>query len=248
VGTITKNNIKRGIIMNEYLIIFLRIISIMGLLLFCTLFIMGKRPIGELPVFDLLAIVVMGAIVGADIADPKIKHLPTAFAVVILALLQRTISIASVRSKKFRSLVNFEPTVVVHNGQLLCKNIKKISYTVSEVLMLLREKDIFDLDKVDYGVIEPSGNLSVLKKSEHGELTPKLMNIYTQESSIHTIVIFEGKLQKNNLNKTKFTEQYIVDNLKQRAYNNIEEVFFASIDKNGTMNVSSYEQVDVAIE
>jgi len=209
---------------------------------------MGKRPIGELPVFDFLSIIVIGAIVGADIADPKIHHLPTAFAVVVLAIFQRVVSVASVRSRRFRSLINFEPTVVVYSGQLLHKNIKKITYTVSEVLMLLREKEIFDLDKVAYAIIEPNGNLSVLKKSEHEEVTPKLMNIYTPENSLHTMVIFEGKLQNANLVKTKFTEPYILDKLEQSGYSNIQDVFFASVDETGSMNISPYKHVDITIE
>lgn len=234
--------------MNEYLLVFFRIITIMSLLLFSTLFIMGKRPIGELPVFDFLSIIVMGAIVGADIADPNIKHMPTAFAVIVLAFIQRGVSILSVKNRKFRSLINFEPTVVVHNGQLLQKNIKKINYTVSEVLMLLREKEIFDLDKVAYGIIEPNGNLSLLKKSEHEELTPKHMSIYTPENSIYITVIFEGKLQTSNIAETNFTEQYIIDKIKERGYNNIEEIFFASIDKNGSMHISPYKQVDIVMK
>ncbi len=234
--------------MNEYLIVFIRIISIMALLLFCTLFIMGKRPIGELPVFDFLSIIVMGAIVGADIADPKIHHLPTAFAVVVLALVQKLISYISVKSKRFRKLITFEPTVVAHNGELLYKNIEKSSDTVDEVLMLLREKEVFDLNKLGYAIIEPNGNLSVLKKSQHETLTPKMMNISTQENSLHTIVISEGNLENEKIKRTNFSEKHIIEKLKQQGYEDIKNIFFASIDEAGTMNISPYTEVDIIIE
>ena len=234
--------------MNDYLLVFLRIISIMALLLCCTLAIMGKRPIGELPVFDFLSIIVIGSIVGADIADPEIKHLPTAFAIVLMAVIQKVISMISVRSKKFRKLINFEPTVVLCDGQLLHKNIKRISYTVDEVLMLLRQKDIFDLNKASYAIVEQNGNLSVLKRSEHDMLTPQQMNMKTPEISLHTIIIFEGKLQTNNLSKTSFTEKDIEDKIQQQGYRTMEEVFFASIDKNGVMNLSPYQHADIRID
>ncbi|MDF2821053.1 MAG: hypothetical protein K0R15_1494 [Clostridiales bacterium] len=234
--------------MNEYLDILLRLISIMTLLLFSTLYIIGKRPIGELLVYDFLSIVVIGSIVGADIVDQDIKHLHAVFAIIMLALLQKGVSFLSVRSKKFRHLVNFDATVVAHNGQLLHKNIKKISYTVSEILMLLREKDIFDLDMIAYAIIEPNGDISVLKKSEFEELTPKHMKMDTPISSMHKTVIFEGKFKIDTLFKTKYTEHEILEKLKEKGYKNITEVFFASIDENGDMNVSSYEQEDVSIE
>ncbi|MBM7613611.1 DUF421 domain-containing protein [Alkaliphilus hydrothermalis] len=233
--------------MNVYLLVFLRIISIMSLLLFMVLLVMGKRPIGELPVFDFLTIVVIGAVVGADIADPSIKHLPTAFAIVVLALLQKIISTLSIKSKRVKKLINFEPTIVAVGGELHYKNIKKIDYTVDEILMLLREKDIFDLNRVGYAIIEQNGNLSVLRKSQEEPLTPKQMNIYTPESSLHTTVISEGKLQRNNLNSTTFTEEYIQAGIKEKGYKSIEEVFFASIDRNGLMNISGYVEKEVVI-
>lgn len=61
----------------EILVVYGRIITILPLLLVVTLF-MGKRSIGEMPVFDFLIIITLGAVVGADIADPKIEHLHTA--------------------------------------------------------------------------------------------------------------------------------------------------------------------------
>ncbi|MEW6523742.1 MAG: hypothetical protein AB1445_09280 [Bacillota bacterium] len=81
--------------MATYGLIAFRLITIMALALAITLLIMGKRPIGELPVFDFLTIVVMGAVVGADIADPNIEHLPTAFTVVTLGFLQLGVSRAT---------------------------------------------------------------------------------------------------------------------------------------------------------
>ena len=71
--------------MKDMLIIFVRILTILPLLLCITLF-MGKRAIGELPVFDFLIVIILGALVGADIADPDIKHLPTAIAIIFIGI------------------------------------------------------------------------------------------------------------------------------------------------------------------
>ncbi len=144
--------------MDTYLLVFVRLVSIMALLLIATLFVMGKQPIGELPVFDFLVLIVMGSIVGADIADPDIEHLPTAFAVVVLACVQRLFSFLSMRFRKFRKIIAFEPTVILHNGKLIHRNIKRIHYSVDEILMLLRERSIFDIDAVEYGILRRMAN------------------------------------------------------------------------------------------
>jgi uncharacterized membrane protein YcaP (DUF421 family) len=67
-----------------------RIFTILPLLLFLGLY-MGKRSIGEIPVFDFLVVLVLGSVVGADIADPKIDHIHTVVAMLAIALLQKSL-------------------------------------------------------------------------------------------------------------------------------------------------------------
>lgn len=234
--------------MNEYLLIFLRIISIMLLLLFTTLLVMGKRPIGELPVFDFLSIVVMGAIVGADIADPKIKHLPTAFAVIVLAIFQRFISYLVIKNAKIRKIVTFEPTIILQDGQFIHHNLKKINYSVEEALMLLREKDVFDVGKVKYAIIEASGKISVLKKAAYDSMTKEDMHLTIKENALPVTIILEGQLKSKNIARIDLTEDYVLKMLKQKGYTDISKIFFASMDRQGTISISPYDLKADAIE
>lgn len=228
--------------MDVYITVFFRIITIMSLLLFSTLFIMGKRPIGELPVFDFLAIIVIGAIVGADIADPKIEHLPTAFAVVILALFQRVVSGIIIRNKKMKKLLTFEPTIIIRNGKFLYKNIKKTHYALDDILMLLREKEIFDISKVDYGIIEANGNMSILKKPQYEAVTMKDMNMPYPPSNFSMTVIFDGELQEKNITLLNTTVEDIAKKLKEQGYDDYHDIFYASMDLQGNLTVSSYNK------
>ena len=75
----------------DILIVLARILTILPLLLFTTLF-MGKRAIGEIPVFDFLIVIILGAVVGADIADPNIEHAPTFIAIIFIGLFQRVVA------------------------------------------------------------------------------------------------------------------------------------------------------------
>lgn len=100
----------------ELLLITGRIATIFPLILIVTLY-MGKRTIGELPVFDFLVIIALGAVVGANIADPKIEHLHTFFAIVLIGLMQRAVSSLAIRLRKFGKWITFEPTVVVHQDR-----------------------------------------------------------------------------------------------------------------------------------
>jgi len=202
---------------------------------------MGKRPIGELPVFDFLSIIVLASIVGADIADPEIAHMPTAFAVVILALFQRVISHMMMKSNKLRKLISFEPTVIIEKGRLIDKNIKKINYSLDDILMLLREKDIFDLTKIDYGIIESSGNLSILKKPEYEHITVKDMKIVSPKTNISYSVVIDGKVQKDKIEALGFSEESLLNILKEQGIGKYDEIFYASMNTRGELYISTYQ-------
>ncbi|MTI54844.1 DUF421 domain-containing protein [Geosporobacter ferrireducens] len=229
--------------MNTYLMIAFRIVSIMLLLLASTLLIMGKRPIGELPVFDLLTLVVMGSIVGADIAQPEIKHLPTAFAVVVLAVMQRCISFLIVKSTKARRMITFEPTIVIQDGQILLKNLKSVHYTVDDLLMLLREKNVFTLNQIDFCIVEASGNISVLKKAPYETPTVQELGVSTgKERGLLLAVILEGKFQRKNMMQLNKEEEEIIKYIRMFGYSRPEEIFVALMDPYGQLHISPYEK------
>jgi uncharacterized membrane protein YcaP (DUF421 family) len=228
--------------METYLIIIFRIITIMFLLLLSTIFIMGKRPIGEMPVFDFLIIIVLGSVVGADIADPDIEHLPTAFAVLMLALMQKGVSRLILKSKKVKRAITFQPTIVVRNGRFLYGNIKKINFTIDEILMLLREKGIFNVTVIDFCIIESNGKISVLKKPLYETITTEDMNISPNTSNLALSVIIEGKFHKENIGILNQDEMNIMEKLKQQGYDSNKDIFYASMDTKGKLSVSTYNE------
>lgn len=126
-------------VLKDILLVYGRIFTILPLLLMATLF-MGKRSIGELPVFDFLVIITLGAIVGADIADPTIKQIPTAAAVIALAILQRIVTATVIKYRRIGKALTFEPTIVIENGELIVNNLRKINYSIDNILQMLRRK------------------------------------------------------------------------------------------------------------
>ncbi|WRU93805.1 YetF domain-containing protein [Priestia filamentosa] len=154
--------------LKELMLIFGRIVTIIPLLLVVTL-VMGRRAIGELPVFDFLVVLVLGSVVGADIADPNVEHIHTAIAIVLIAFLQRIIAKSAISFRRFGKLITFDPTVVIKDGQISRTNIKKIRYSLDNILQMLRENGVFDITHVHLGIIESNGKLTVLCKKYYQE-------------------------------------------------------------------------------
>ncbi|SDK84830.1 DUF421 domain-containing protein [Natronincola ferrireducens] len=226
--------------MKDYILVLGRMVTILPLLLVITVYIMGKRSIGELPVFDFLIIITMGSVVGADIADPNIHHGPTIFAVIFLGIVQNLVSRLVLKSRKVGRFITFEPTLIMENGRFIVKNIKDIKYSIDEVLMMLREKDIFHFQEVQYAIIESNGKLTVLKKTDTKPLTPKDMGMTTEDEELPTVVILEGKLDKKSLLNINETEENIINLVKQQGYKNLSDIFLATYTNKEGLSISPY--------
>ncbi|QOX65826.1 DUF421 domain-containing protein [Anoxybacterium hadale] len=226
-----------------YLIITLRIVSIMALFLFLILK-TGRRKLSELPVYDFLSIIVIGSVIGADIAEPDVPHLPTLFAVVLIIVLQYLVSCVLLYNKKIARKITFGPTVVIQNGQFIKSNMKRLKYPVENVMMALREKDIFDLNEVEFAIIEGSGNISVLKKPEFLPVTPSDMKLKAEQKNLAVPLIIDGKLQEGNLKQLNHDKAWLAKQLAQFDVQNYSEVFFADCTPEGKLFVSKMTETD----
>ncbi|ADC49024.1 hypothetical protein BpOF4_04800 [Alkalihalophilus pseudofirmus OF4] len=221
----------------ELFILIIRIITIIPLLLFITLK-MGRRSIAELPVFDFLIIITLGAVVGADLADPDIDHLHTAAAVVFIGIFQIIVATLKISNRTFGKMLTFEPAVVIYNGIFLIENLKQIRYSIDNVLMMLRENDVFDVSEVELAIIEANGTLTVHKKPDKKPLTRADANVAAPHSELALPVIIDGYLYKDVITHLEVSEEWVYQQLEELGVPRIEDVFFASLNKDHTFHVS----------
>lgn len=227
-------------------LIILRIITIFPLLLVMTMY-MGKRSIGELPIFDFLIIISLASVVGADIADPSVKHLPTAFAIICICLLQVLVSKLAIRNRTFGKWISFEPTVVIRNGKILVQNIKSIRYSLDNILEMARSKSVFDLDEIELGIIEASGELSIYKKADKQSPSIEDLGIQKVPGGIAYPVIIEGKIQEEILKRLKINQKTLLDKLNQKGIQTYDSIFLCTINSNGEIQLA-YTNHDIKYE
>lgn len=233
-------------LLKDLLIVLGRIVTILPLLLFITIY-MGKRTIGELPIFDFLIVIILGAVVGADIADPEIKHLPTAFTIVIIGLLQKLVSHLKIKNRKFGKLITFEPTLVIKDGNFLVKNMKKIGFSIDNILQMLRGKDIFDPAEVDLAVIEADGAMSVLKKTSKQTVVKEDLAIQTTSNNISFPVIIEGNVYKDSLDYLELDENWLRNQLSQHGLIDYNQIFYASVNQEQELHISFKKETHTSL-
>lgn len=222
--------------MKDLLVVLGRIVTIFPIVLIMALY-MGKRSIGELPVFDFLVIIAIGAVVGADIADPKIEHLPTFAAIVFIGLLQRFVSYLAIKFRTFGKWITFEPSVVIHNGSLLKHNLRKERYSIDNILQMLREKNIFQLDEVELAVLEANGKLSVYKKPIKSIPTIEDLGLATKGKELEFSLILDGIVCEEVLNYIRKDHDWLESQLQAKGVTT-KDIFYASVNELGEIRIS----------
>ncbi|OUS74972.1 DUF421 domain-containing protein [Paenibacillus sp. MY03] len=226
-------------ILKDSLLVIARIYTIYPLLLAVTLY-MGRRSVGQLPVFDFLIILSLGSVVGADIADPKIQHIHTAVAILAIGLMQRLFSRLVIRYRKFGKLVSFEPAIVLKDGIFLHRSLKKLLYTTDDILQLLRAQGFFDPAVVELAVLEGDGQLSVLKKARKQQVTPESLGLPESSVDIAYAVVKEGIILQKTLAELTLSETWLHQQLESKGLL-AEDIFFASLNAKRELTITPYE-------
>ena len=124
------------------------------------------------------------------------------------------------------------PTVIIQDGKILEKNLKKVKFDINDMLEEIRESGYFDLSQVEYAIMEANGKFSILPKPEYKPLTPKDMNLKVEKEGLCSNVIIDGKIMHNNLKNIKKDEKWLYKVLKVKGYSDISKILLATVDVN----------------
>lgn len=174
--------------------------------------ILGKREVGQLGTFDLVVFVLIAELIamGIEHSNNLIFYL---IPITVLVILQILIAKISLKSTKFRNFMDGKPVIIIKNGIVNFKNMVSQRYTLDDLLLQLREKNVKSIDDVSYAILETNGKLSVFKKeNEKGEYPLP--------------IILDGEVQLDNLYGIKKSKHWLIKILLNRNLR-VDEVFYA---------------------
>lgn len=213
--------------LNEALVVVVR--SLIG---FFTLFIfarlLGKQEISQLSFFDYVLGITIGSIAASLSVDLSSRAWPHWVGLLTWTSTVFTLQLITSRSRTIDQYLVGEPTVVIQNGLIMEENMKKLRYTIADLLKQLRSKNVFDISQVDFAILETNGQLSVLLKPEFNYTTPQDLNLPPPASGVGTELIYAGVIVDSNLSAAGLDRLWLYKQLKMQGINNPSEVFMAA--------------------
>ncbi|WP_026895522.1 DUF421 domain-containing protein [Clostridiisalibacter paucivorans] len=234
--------------------LFLEIIIQTFLAFFTILFItriLGRQQVAQLTFFEYINGITFGSIAATLATDMNQNTYQHFVGLLLFGVLTGLVSYISLKKREFRKVVEGEPVLVIQDGKILENNLKKVRYSIDELSLLLRDKDVFNPEYVKYGLLEINGKLNVIKKAEKRSVTCEDLGISSNSESIPTEVIIGGQIIYENLRERKLTGKDLMNMLKPFKVNRIDEIYYSTIDENNNIYVDKYDdkikyQIDIS--
>jgi uncharacterized membrane protein YcaP (DUF421 family) len=126
----------------------------------------GRRELSTLEPFDLILLIVLGDAVQQGLTQDDYSLTGAFLAIGTIAILQVAVSYANFRFPKLRPVLDGEPIVVVQDGKPIEKNLKRERVTIEDLAAAARQQNIAKIEDVQWAVMETSGAISFIKKSD----------------------------------------------------------------------------------
>ena len=193
---------------------------------------MGKRQIGELQPSELVITILLSEIASIPIQDNEVPILNSIVALFVLVAFEILSSVITLKSPKIRAYMQGHPVIVIRDGEIDYKALKKLRMTLNDLICALRQKDVFDVAQVSYAIFETNGKISVLLKPEYRGSTASDMEIYPKDKGMPFAVICDGKIATDVVNESG----YDVSKIKKLAISSkipIEKILIMAVDSDG---------------
>ncbi len=202
------------------------IIGMVGVLLFLRM--TGKTQMANLTPLDTVNTIVLGALVGSIIYMPDTRVWILGFAMLVWFILNILVRLL-LRVNYFSKLIHGEPETLISDGKIDLEMLKRNNLGIDQFRAKLRESDIFSLLDVDEVVFETDGEFTIIKKNKGSE---------------SYLMISNGDIVKEELEKSGHNEGWLKKNLNDLGYEKYDELFAAEytpkrgfyvIDKEGNI-------------
>lgn len=191
---------------------------------------MGKRQVGEMQPVELVITILLSEIAAVPLEDNGIPLINSILAVTLLASYEIINSVISLKSNRYRTLLQGHSIIVIKEGTVDQKALKKLRISLDDLLTALRQNNVFDISQVYYAILETNGKLSVLQKKSDGS-----------EDKYPIVVVCDGEIEPQGVKDSKVSESD-VKLFAEKKKRKIKEIFIMTVDESRNVNIIDKER------
>ena len=195
---------------------FLRTVLLYLVLIF-SIRLMGKRQIGQMEASEFVVTMLVANLASIPMQDGAIPLHSGLVPILTVLGLELVLSFFIMKSVVMRKLLCGKPVILIDNGKILQQNLRSTRVTLDELMGHLREKDVLNIEAVQFAILETDGNLSVFPYPEHQPATAKTAKISAGKQYLPMTLIEDGYVFEENLKKAGKDHAWLEDTLQSRG-------------------------------
>lgn len=197
---------------------------------------MGKRQLGELQPSELVVTILISNIAAIPVEDSSVPMIMGIVPILTLVCLDVIMSGIMLKSAKVRKLMIGSPRIIISEGDILQKEMKRLRYTVDDLTEAMREEQIFDINQIHYAIVETTGKINFLLKKDYQPAEKQDVQAGGSTNNPPSVIIRDGITDQEQLRLLGLGEQWLTKILRE---NNVGKkgVFLMTADRNGNHTI-----------
>ena len=199
--------------------------------------IMGKRQVGELSPSEFVVTILISELAAIPMQDSAIPLIAGIVPILTLLAIEIIMSTLTLKSNLFRRMIIGESSILINNGVINQKEMRRIRLTLDELLEELRLKDYPEIDKVRYAILETSGKLTVIPYPEFEKPTRCELKVKYAKEALPLAVISDGEIAWENVKKLNKNKEWIKETIAKHNYSKIRDIFLMQVDEEENVTI-----------
>lgn len=197
---------------------------------------MGKRQLGELQPSELVVTILISNIAAIPVEDSSVPMIMGIVPILTLVCLDVIMSGIMLKSAKVRKLMIGSPRIIISEGDILQKEMKRLRYTVDDLTEAMREEQIFDINQIHYAIVETTGKINFLLKKDYQPAEKQDVQAGGSTNNPPSVIIRDGITDQEQLRLLGLGEQWLTKILRENNVG-IKGVFLMTADRNGNHTI-----------
>lgn len=198
----------------------------------------GKKAVSQMTSIDLLFVVILGTQMSEPVNSRKIWETAYyGFAIFIVYLALSYLSL----NNKLRWILVDSPTVLIRNGDIDERGLRKVRMTTKDLISQLRTKGYTNPKDIELAIMEDVGKVSIIPKSYARPLEPKDIQLTPKPAFIPIPVIMNGQILDHNLKYLQKDRKWLGEQLSALGHSseNVNDITLATINDQGFLELDT---------
>lgn len=196
---------------------------------------MGKREVGQLQPFELVVVIMIAELAATPMGGVGIPLLYGILPMAALVVCHGIITALSMRSQRFRVWLSGQPTVLMRNGVICEKQMRKSAMDLNDLMEAIRTAGILDPSEVGTVVLEPGGQVNVFPKADFRSVCAHDLHLNLPREGLPLPLVMDGIIQHENLTRAQLTEAWLREKARAFGYSDLTQVLFLCLNTQGEM-------------